>query len=173
MTLLSSLLLPSIFAIFGLYAMLSKRDLSSSFLEGARDGMKSAFSLLPTLTLLLSAVSMFSASGATELLSEWLSPLLSKCGIPAELTPLFLVRPLSGSGSTALLTDLYETHGPDSFVSKCASVLTASSDTVVYVIAVYMSAANVKKTRHALPAALLTMLFGIVLSSLLVGVFEI
>lgn len=167
---LSDTILPCLLAVFGLVAALHKKDLSGHFIEGAKSGITSAFSLLPTLTLLLTAVAMFRASGATEVLSELLAPLMNKIGVPSELTPLLLVRPLSGSGSTALLAELYETHGPDSFVSQCATVLSASSDTVVYVGAVYMAAAGVKKTRHTYPAALLVMLLGIVLSCLLVNV---
>lgn len=166
---IATFFLPLLLALFGIYALFSKKDLISPFLEGAKEGMTSGFSLLPTLTLLLTAVAMFNASGATALLTSWLSPLLSRLGIPAEMTPLILIRPLSGSGSTALLTELYETYGPDSFVSRCASVLTASSDTAIYVVTVYMAAAGVKKTRHALPAALLTMGVGVLLSCLLVG----
>lgn len=168
---LSDLILPLLLALFGLCAALSKKDLATPFLEGAKSGIANAFSLLPTLTLLLTAVSMFRASGATELLSSLLSPLLTKIGVPAELTPLLIVRPLSGSGATALLSELYDTYDPDSFVSCCATVLSASSDTVVYVGSVYMAAAGVKKTRHTYPSALLVMLLGIVLSCLLVRLF--
>ena len=165
---ISYLFLPLVLAFFGLYMLCNKKDLSTPFLTGAKEGMTSGLSLLPTLALLLTAVTMFSASGATELLSCWLSPLLSRIGIPGELTSLILVRPLSGSGSTALLSDLYETYGPDSLVAHCASVLTASSDTAVYVVTVYMASTGVKRTRHALPAALLTMGIGVLLSCLLV-----
>lgn len=165
---LSDLILPLLLALFGLCAAFHKKDLIVPFVEGAKSGIQNAFSLLPTLTLLLTAVAMFRASGATELLSQLLSPLLTRVGVPSELTPLLIVRPLSGSGATALLSELYETYGPDSFVGRCATVLSASSDTVVYVGSVYMAAANIKKTRHTYPAAILVMLLGIVLSCLLV-----
>jgi spore maturation protein B len=160
--------MPAIMTFFGLACVFSKRDLPGAFLSGAKDGLRSGIGLLPTLVILLTAVSMFTASGAPAMLANVLSPVLSHIGIPAELVPLLITRPLSGSGSTALLSDLYETHGPDSFVGTCASVLTASSDTLVYVISVYLSAAGVKKSRHTVPAALLVMLLGIVLSCLLV-----
>ncbi len=164
----SHVLLPAILAVFGLACVFSKKDLPGAFLSGAKEGLRSGIGLLPTLVILLTAVSMFSASGAPELLSKLLAPLLSRLGIPSELTPLLIVRPLSGSGSTALLNEIYETYGPDSFPAQCASVLTASSDTLVYVVAVYLSAARVTKSRHTIPAALLVMLLGIVLSCLLV-----
>ena len=168
MTAVSHALIPAILAIFGLACLLSQKDLPDAFMTGAKEGMRSGIGLLPTLVLLLTAVSMFTASGAPALLAELLSPVLSRLGIPSELTPLLIVRPLSGSGSTALLSEIYETYGPDSFAAKCASVLTASSDTLVYVVAVYLSAAGVKRSRHTVPAALIVMVLGILLSCLLV-----
>ena len=164
MMILASLALPLLFALFGLLFTVSRQDLTTAFREGATEGLHTAFGLLPTLVMLMTAVSMFSASGAPEYLATWLTPILSKIGIPPELTPLILIRPLSGSGSTALLTQLYETYGADSDVAFCASVLTASSDTLLYVVAVYLS--GVKKTRHTLLSAFLVMLLGIVLSCL-------
>lgn len=168
MTAFSYTVIPLILTVMGLACAFSKKDLPGAFLKGAKEGLTSGVGLLPTLVILMTAVSMFSAGGAPELLSEWLSPVMTKIGIPPELTPLLIVRPLSGSGSTALLNELYEAHGPDSFVAKCASVLTASSDTLLYVTAVYLSAAGVKKSRHTVPAAILVMLLGIVLSCVLV-----
>ena len=162
MNTLTSLILPLLLCGFSLLFLFHRRDLSEAFLGGAKEGIASAFGLLPTLVILLTAVSMFTASGASACLAAWLSPLLTKIGIPAELTSLLLVRPLSGSGSTALLSELYQVHGPDSFVGQCASVLTASSDTLVYVIAVYM--AGVKKTRHTLPAAVAVAILSALLS---------
>ena len=173
MTAVSHFLMPAILTVFGLACVFSKKDLPGAFLIGAREGLRSGVGLLPTLVILLTAVSMFTASGAPAFLADLLSPLLSRLGIPAELTPLLIVRPLSGSGSTALLNEIYETYGPDSFAAKCASVLTASSDTLVYVVAVYLSAAGVKKSRHTVPAALTVMLLGIVLSCLLVRILAL
>ncbi len=173
MTALSQALIPCILVAVGMACLFAKKDVTGAFLSGAKEGLSSGVGLLPTLVILMTAVSMFRASGAASYLSGLLSPLLSFLGIPSELTPLLLVRPLSGSGSTALLTELYESYGADSFAAKCASVLTASSDTMVYVIAVYLSAAGVKRSRHTIPAALLVMLLGIVLSCLLVRVLGI
>ena len=172
-TAVSHIIIPLLLALMGLACAFSKKDLPGAFLTGAKDGLSSAVGLLPTLVLLMTAVSIFSASGAPELLSEFLAPLMTKLGIPPELTPLLVVRPLSGSGATALLSNIYETYGPDSFAAKCASVLSASSDTLLYVTAVYLSAAGVKKSRQTVPAALLVMMLGIVLSCFLVRVLGI
>ncbi len=159
---------PLLLTGFGLLLTVSRRDLPGAFLAGAQDGLNAGVGLLPTLVILMTAVSMFQASGAPEKLTELLSPLLTRVGIPPEIIPLLIVRPLSGSGSLALLSSLFETAGPDSTAARCAAVLTASSDTLIYVMAVYLSAAGVKKSRHAVPAAFLVMLLSVLLSCILV-----
>ena len=166
----SSLIFPVILSAFALYVVFSKKEVQNGFISGAKEGLNGAFSLIPTLVLLLTAVSMFSASGASEPLGKLLSPILNKVGVPSELAPLLIVRPLSGSGATALLTDVFEKHGPDSFIGKCASVISGSSDTVFYVTALYMSGAGATKSRYTLPCAIAVMLFGTVLSCLIVGI---
>lgn len=167
----SSLILPIILSLFALHAVFSKSDTQTWFVSGANEGLKSAFALIPTLVLLLTAVSMFSASGAAELLSKLLSPVLNKVGVPSELAPLLIVRPLSGSGATALLTDVFEKHGPDSFIGLCASVISGSSDTVFYVTALYMSGAGATRSSYTLPCAIAVMMIGILLSCVLVRFF--
>ena len=167
----SSLILPIILSLFALHAVFSKSDTQPWFVSGANEGLKSAFALIPTLVLLLTAVSMFTASGAAELLSKLLSPVLNKVGVPSELAPLLIVRPLSGSGATALLTDVFEKHGPDSFIGLCASVISGSSDTVFYVTALYMSGAGATRSSYTLPCAIAVMMIGILLSCVLVRFF--
>lgn len=167
----SFLILPIILSLFALHAVFSKSDTQTWFVSGANEGLKSAFALIPTLVLLLTAVSMFTASGAAELLSKLLSPVLNKVGVPSELAPLLIVRPLSGSGATALLTDVFEKHGPDSFIGLCASVISGSSDTVFYVTALYMSGAGATRSSYTLPCAIAVMMIGILLSCVLVRFF--
>lgn len=168
MTGLTDLIIPALLAAFGLCCAFSRKDLSNKFLEGARNGLNSAIELLPSLVILMTAISMLSASGLEDTVSDLLAPLLSKLGIPDELVSFIIVRPFSGSGSIAMLNEIFEKTGADSLPSKCASVIMASSDTLIYVCAVYMSAAGIKKTRYTVPAAFLVMLFGIFLSCLLV-----
>lgn len=164
---ISDLILPLLLTLFGIGCIVSKKDTASAFSEGAGEGIKTAFSIIPTLVLLMTAISMFSASGCAKIVSDALSPVFEKLGVPSELVPLIVIRPLSGSASTALLTDIFDTYGPDSFISRCASVLSASSDTVFYVTALYMSSAGVKKTRYLLPCAISVMILGVFLSCLL------
>ena len=164
---LSSLTAPLVLTLAALVAVFSKRASSSDMLSGIKDGVGSGVSLLPTLIMLVVSVSMLSASGAVDLLSDLLAPLFSKLGIPKEILPLILMRPFSGSGSNAMVAEIFEKYGADGIVGRTASVLAGSSETVVYVISVYFSAVNVKKTRYALPAAFLTMLFCVFFSSFL------
>lgn len=161
-------IIPTLLLLFGVSCFFSKKDTQSAFLEGAKDGFNSGIGLIPSLVILMTAVCMFTASGAADALARLVSPLTDKLGIPSDLISLLIIRPISGSGSTALLNDIFEKTGPDSLSAKCASVLMASSDTLIYVIAVYMSAAGIRKTRHTVLCAVLVMILGIFLSCLTV-----
>lgn len=125
-----------------------------TFVEGAKEGAVSCFSVLPSLVGLIMAVSMLDASGALDLFSSLVAPAAKAIGLPPEVMPLALLRPISGSGSTALLTQLFKNYGPDSFIGRVASVMNGSTETTFYAIAVYFGAVGVKKTRHTIPAAL-------------------
>ena len=162
----SSLAIPAILIICAALLLSSKKDLFGAFLDGAKDGLHTTVSLIPTLVVLMAAVSMFSASGAPELLAKWLAPIGDKIGFPSELLPLLIVRPISGSASLALADSVLTKYGPDSITGLICSVIMGSSDTVVYILAVYFGAVGVKTTRHALAAALITMFFSITLACL-------
>ncbi len=168
---LTDIILPIILLAFGFACVFSKKVTADSFTDGARDGIKTAFSLIPTLVLFITAISMLRASGLTDIITSLLSPVLSKAGIPSELVPLLVVRPMSGSGSTALLSELLSEYGADSFVGRLASVISASSDTVFYVTALYMSGAGVKSSRYTLPLAFAVMILGIFLSAAVTRLF--
>ena len=160
-----SYVLPAIVCAVGLIFLFSRRDLFGEFLEGAREGIKTALSLAPALVPLVVALKMLNASGAIAIISSFLAPVLSQIGIESELLPLLLTRPFSGSASMATYSELLKQYGPDSFVSFCASVIMGSSDTVVYVIALYFSSVGVKKSRYAFPVAFLIMLICVFFSS--------
>lgn len=163
----SNYIMPLILGIFGLGCIFSKKDVQSGFISGAKEGITGSFSLIPILVLLMTSVAMFNASGACDMLCSLIGGLTEKLGIPSELTPLIIIRPLSGSGSTALLSEVLEKYGADSFIGNCASIMCASSDTVFYVTALYMSSAGVKNTRYTIPCAIAVMLLGTLLSCLL------
>ena len=164
---LAALAMPAAVALVGCIMLLGRRSYFDAFTAGAREGLQTAVGLLPTLVALTVAIAMLNASGAVDFLSGLLAPFAKRIGLPAELLPLLLTRPFSGSASTAAFNSLLESVGPDSLTGLCASVIFASSDTVVYVIAVYFSSVGIRRTRHALPAALAVMLFCIFFSCFL------
>jgi len=125
------------------------------FIDGAKEGFQVAVRIIPFLVGILVAIGMFRASGAMDMLTNALQPLMSATGFPAELFPLAILRTLSGSGSLALTTDLIKRFGPDSLIARTAATMYGSSETTFYVLAVYFGAVGVKRTRHAIPAALI------------------
>lgn len=138
-----------------LIGIIRKVKVYDVFVDGAKEGFDVAIRIIPFLVGILVAIGMFRASGAMELLNAALQPVMSATGFPAELMPLAILRTLTGSGSLAFTTDLITTHGPDSMIGRMAATMYGSSETTFYVLAVYFGAVSVKKTRHAVPAALI------------------
>jgi spore maturation protein B len=167
----SALIIPVIVLSAGLIMLIGGSRFFDSFITGAKTGLNTAVNLLPALAALVTAVSMLNASGALDFISSLIAPFAAALGIPDGLLPLLITRPVSGSAATAVYSSLLETYGPDSFEALCASVIMGSSDTLIYVITVYFSAAGVKKTRYAFLAALAVMLFCIFLSCFVCRLF--
>ena len=138
-----------------LIGMIRKVKVYETFIEGAKDGFDVAIKIIPYLVAILVAIGMFRGSGAMDMLTEALRPVLAAVGFPPELFPLAILRSLTGSGSLAIVTDLVTVHGPDSMLSRMATTMYGSSETTFYVLAVYFGAIGVKRTRHAVPAALI------------------
>src|SRR3954467_1999381 len=124
------------------------------FIEGAKEGFDVAVRIIPFLVGILVAIGMFRGSGALDLLVAARPPVANSTGFPAELVPLAVLRSLTGSGSLAFTTDLIKTHGADSVIARMAATMYGSSETTFYVLAVYFGAVGVRRTRHAVPAAL-------------------
>ncbi len=144
---------------------LSKRiNVYDSFVAGAKSGMESMFQIVAPLVGLLVAISMFRASGALELLAKVLSPITEVLKIPSDVLPLALLRPVSGSGSIAIVNDIFENFGPDSVQGKIASVMMGSTETTFYTVAVYFGAVAIKKVRHTVKAALVADFTGMVMA---------
>jgi spore maturation protein B len=125
------------------------------FIEGATEGFDVAVRIIPFLVGILVAIGMFRGSGAMDLLVAALRPIVTTTGFPAELVPLAILRSLTGSGSLAFATDLIKAHGADSTIGRMAATMYGSSETTFYVLAVYCGAIAVRRTRHAVPAALI------------------
>ena len=137
-------------------------------LQGASEGLVLIKSILPSLILLLTAVQMLKASGAVENLSKLAAPLFSPFGIPPETAILVLIRPISGSAALAVGAELMAEFGPDSKIGRTVAVMLGSTETTFYTISVYFGAAGIKKTRYALPAALLADFVGFFMASMTV-----
>ena len=150
-----SLAVPLILASVGIYAALHGVNIFTSLMRGAGQGLATVRDMLPPLIIMFPAVYMLRASGALDALARLLEPALSAVGIPAEVVPLALIRPLSGGAATAAVADIINKCGANSLAGRTAAVMLGSSETTFYVIAVYFGAAKIKNTRCAVPAALL------------------
>lgn len=147
-------LVPMVLFATGLLALRKQENSYDILLSGTAQGLQLLKAIVPSLILLLTAVRMLQASGAAELLSRWLSPLLSAVGIPPETGLLVLIRPISGSAALAVGADLMARYGVDSAIGRTAAVMLGSTETTFYTISVYFGAAGIQKTRYTIPAAL-------------------
>ncbi len=159
-------IVPLILFISCAFALRKKENAYDLMLSGAADGFKLLVSLIPTLILLLTAVTMLRASGAVEAISSLISPVFRWFGIPPETAVLVLIRPISGSAALAVGTDLMAHYGVDSTIGRTVAVMLGSTETTFYTISVYFGAAGIKKTRYTIPAALIADLTGFVVASL-------
>jgi spore maturation protein B len=147
--------MPVLLVLIPLIGIVRKVKVYDVFIDGAKEGFDVAVKIIPFLVGILVAIGMFRGSGAMDLLTAGLRPLLASTGFPAEVFPLAILRTLTGSGSLAFTTDLIKTHGPDSLLGRMAATMYGSSETTFFVLAVYFGAVQVKRTRHAVPAALI------------------
>ena len=150
-----STIVPALFVLLALSAILKKADIFPALKEGAKEGLSVTVGIVPSLIALFSVIYMFRASGAMDFLTGLLEPVAKLMGIPSDCVPLILIRPLSGSGALALGADIIRVHGVDSLVGRTAAVMLGSTESTFYVIAVYLGAADIKKPRYAIPTALI------------------
>lgn len=154
--------------IFGLFKRVPVFDI---FLKGAKEGFMLLYNIAPTVMGLVFAIDLLKSSGAIDAICGFIAPVAEFLGFPKEIVPMVLLRPVSGGGSTALLTSLFEDCGPDSFAGRVASVLAGSSETTFYAIAMYYGCIKVKKTRHTLLSALMADFTAAVMSVITVRIF--
>ncbi len=153
--LVSVFVLPAIIVGFPLYGLIKKVPVYEVFVDGAKEGFNVAVMIIPYLVAILFSIGMFRASGALDFLIDGLRPIVGAIGIPAEVIPMGIIRPLTGSGSAAIVLDMINQYGEDSIFVKMAATMFGSTETTFYVIAVYFGAVNIRKTRHALPVGLI------------------
>lgn len=158
-------IVPLILLLATAFALRKKENAYNLLLTGGAEGLQLLITLVPALVMLLTAVSMLRASGAMEVLGEWLSPVFSFFGIPPETALLVLVRPISGSAALGVGAELMAEYGPDSLVGRTAAIMLGSTETTFYTISVYFGAAGIQKTRYTLLAALLADFVGFFMAS--------
>ncbi len=161
---LSEGIMPLLLIIIIGYGLIKRVNVFEAFLDGAKEGLKTAADILPALVGLIAAITMLRTSGALEFISRLLAPVTNLFGIPSEVIGLALLRPVSGSGALALINDLFSVHGPDSLVGRIASVMMGSTETTFYTLAVYCGSVGIKDSRFSVYAALIADFVGFVSS---------
>lgn len=168
MEFISNLIIPLTVSFILFYAVLKGVDVFDVFISGAKEGITTSFAILPALIALTTAVGMFNASGALDMLCHLLGPLAGFLGLPTEVIPLALIRPISGSGTLVIFENLLQNFGADSFVGRVASVMLGSTETTFYTIAIYFGAIKMSNVRYTVGASLCADMTGFIMSSLLV-----
>ncbi|MDO4963039.1 MAG: spore maturation protein [bacterium] len=156
-----------LFIIF--YGIINKVDVYDTFIEGVKESFSMIYNLFPTFIGMILAINLFTTSGFLDFIFNFVKPILNEDIIPAEILPLAIIRPISGSASLAYLNNLFTTYGPDSFIGLLGSVIQGCTDTTLYVIGLYFGSIGIKKIRYSLFASLFADLIGIIASIILVN----
>lgn len=157
---LSLWVIPIILLLVPMIGHFRRVKVYEAFVEGAAEGFHTAIRIMPFLVAMMVAINVFRLSGAMDVWVERLKPLLESCGVPAELVPLAIMRPLSGTGALGLTTEILNTHGPDSMLGRIASTVLGSTDTTFYILTVYFGAIGISKPRYSVCVGLLGDLIG-------------
>ncbi|MCL2255588.1 MAG: spore maturation protein [Firmicutes bacterium] len=165
-----SYIIPLIFITVILLSVIRKQDPYSLFIQGSSSSLKLMMKVFPYLVTVMIAVEVFRISGVSGTVAGFISPAMNFVGIPAELTELILIRPLSGAGSLAVLENIFATYGADSDIGRAASVVYGSSETIFYISAVYFSQTKVKRLGFAIPIALISTFAGSIVGVFFVGI---
>ncbi|NLM74177.1 MAG: spore maturation protein [Clostridiaceae bacterium] len=161
---ISKFSVPGVIFFIVVIGYLKKVPVFDAFVEGAKEGASAAFEVLPVMVGILTAVSLINASGLIDILTSLVKGPLSLLGVPAEIVPILLIRPFSGSASLGLFTQQIKLFGADTYLGRTLSTIMGSSETVLYTLPVYFGAANVKDTRHAVAASLIASYTGMLVS---------
>lgn len=165
----SKLIIPIFILIIIFFGVFKKIDIYESFLSGAKEGLMTCFNIFPSILAMVFAVNLFLNSNFLSTAFSFLSPILSKFSIPLDIIPMALLRPISGTASLSIMNDIFSKFGPDSFAGLLASTIQGSTDTTIYVLALYFSSIKVTKIKHALYNGLFADLVGITASLIVVA----
>lgn len=163
--------IPIVVIIIIIYGIYKKVDIFDTFLIGVKEGMKTSINLFPTIFAMIIAINVLVNSGVITNISNLLSNIFNKINFPVEVLPLAILRPISGSSSLAILSDILSRYGPDSFIGRVASVMQGSTDTTIYIISMYFASVGVKKIKYSLIVGLIADLISVILSVVLVRLF--
>lgn len=161
---ISNLAMPLMILIIIIYGVIEKNKVFDDFLEGAKEGIQIIITIFPTLVGLFVAIGALRSSGILELIINFITPVLNIIKFPTEIMPLAMLRPISGSSSIAVATDIMKTYGVDTNIGIIASTIMGSTETTIYTIAIYSAAVKIKKTKFVLTAALIADVVGMVAS---------
>lgn len=161
-SLISLWFIPILIGFILLYGTIKQVPTYESFVEGGKEGIKIAVSIIPFLVGMMVAISVFRASGALDFLMVWIRPLVEKLGVPAEIVPLAIIRPISGTAALGMTSDIMAVYGADSFIGRLAATIQGSTDTTFYVLTVYFGAVGIRKMGDAVKVGLLADLVGII-----------
>lgn len=170
---LTKSIIPIIVIIIITYGMFKGRKVYEWFIEGAKDGLKVCLNIFPYLLAMIIAVNIFREAKLLDILNNMVAPIAGLIGLPKEVVPLVLVKPLSGSGAIGIFTDILKTYGPDTPIGLISSVIMGTTETIFYTITVYFGAVQIKKIRHTLWAAILADLTAVIAVIFLVNKFLI
>ncbi len=170
MNMISVLSVPVMIVGIVVYGMTKRINVYDSFVEGARRSLENMVQIVAPLVGLMVGISMLRSSGFLDILEQVLKPVTDAIGMPEEVLPLALLRPVSGSGSVAIVNDIFKNFGPDSAAGKTASVMMGSTETTFYTVAVYFGAIGIKKSRHTLKSALLADMCGMLVATYVAGI---
>ena len=161
---MANYIIPIILIILFIFCFVKNVNAYDHFINGAKCSIDLCITTFPYLVAIFSAVELFKISGMSDIIANFVSPFFNFLGIPKELTNFMVLRPFSGSGSMAMLSELYQTYGPDSYISKCASIIISCTETVFYVVAIYFSSIKIKKLKGTIFLALLSTFLGSVIA---------
>jgi spore maturation protein B len=151
---LSLFAIPALVLGIVLYGAIRKVKIYEAFVEGAKEGFNVGVRIIPYLVAMLVGIGIFRAGGAMELLASLLAPVTGAIGMPPEALPMALIRPLSGNGALGVMSEIINTHGPDSLIGRMVAVMMGSGETTFYVLAVYFGSVGISRTRQAVPAGI-------------------
>jgi spore maturation protein B len=165
---ISQLIIPAFILFTVLYGALKKVRVYDSFVSGAKEGIQVIVNIFPYLLAILVAVKVFQASGAFDLMKQALSGPLNVLGIPPEVLSVAVIKPLSGSASTAVFTDIVKTTGADSLASRISAVIIGSAETTFYILAIYLGSVGIRKTKYLVPVCVIGDVLGVMVAIVMV-----